>query len=67
MIESDFSFSVRRQGGRISKDRIRHILQEVVSQEAADNLADLPKQAMAEAAAQRLGGKSWLPALLRIA
>ena len=51
--------------GRVSKTVILDVVREAVSPEAADNLAGLKKAAMAEAAAQRLSGKGWLPELLR--
>jgi hypothetical protein len=40
---------------------VRH----AVSDEAADRMADMKKQGMAEAAEQLLAGTGWLPALLR--
>jgi ParB family chromosome partitioning protein len=51
--------------GRVSKDRILEAVREGVSKEAAENLASMKKQAMAEAAEQRLRGKDWLPEVLR--
>jgi ParB family chromosome partitioning protein len=51
--------------GRVSKDRILDAVREGVSKDAADNLATLKKEAMAKAAAERLAGKGWLPAILR--
>jgi ParB family chromosome partitioning protein len=51
--------------GRVSKDRILEAVREGVSASAADNLGKMKKQAMAQAAAQRLEGKNWLPAILR--
>jgi ParB family chromosome partitioning protein len=51
--------------GRVSKERILEAVREGVSKEAAENLSKLKKQAMADAAAKRLDGKGWLPALLR--
>lgn len=51
--------------GRVSKERIVEAVSEGVSVEAAGNLATMKKQAMAEAAAERLAGKGWLPAVLR--
>lgn len=51
--------------GRVSRDRILEAVREGVSKEAADNIAGLKKQAMADAAAQRLRGKRWLPPILR--
>ncbi|MDN3277843.1 ParB/RepB/Spo0J family partition protein [Frankia sp. RB7] len=51
---------------RVSKDRILEAVREGASPEAAENIAGLKKQAMAEAAAQRLKGKGWLPSVLRM-
>ena len=51
--------------GRVSKERILEAVREAVTPEAGDNLSKLKKQAMAEAATQRLAGKCWLPSLLR--
>jgi ParB family chromosome partitioning protein len=51
--------------GRVSKERILEAVSEGVSAEAAANIAGMKKQAMAEAAAQRLAGTGWLPQLLR--
>lgn len=51
--------------GRVSKERILEAVREGVSKEAADNLASLKKQAMAEAAEQRLKDRRWLPPVLR--
>jgi ParB family chromosome partitioning protein len=51
--------------GRVSKERIIEAVREGVSVEAASNIAGMKKQAMAEAAAQRLAGTGWLPDLLR--
>jgi ParB family chromosome partitioning protein len=53
--------------GRVSKDRILEALREGESAEAAQVIACLKKQAMADAAAQRLEGKNWLPEPLRLA
>ena len=50
--------------GRVSKERIVQAMQEGASPQAADNIARLKKQAMAEAAEAALAGKGWLPALL---
>ncbi|MHB8267441.1 ParB/RepB/Spo0J family partition protein [Bradyrhizobium sp.] len=52
--------------GRVSKDRILEAVREGVSNEAAENLASLKKQAMAEAAEQRLKDRRWLPPVLRV-
>ena len=38
---------------------------ERASEQAAQNIASMKKQAMAEAAEAALAGKGWLPALLR--
>ncbi|WP_426422550.1 ParB/RepB/Spo0J family partition protein [Bradyrhizobium genosp. A] len=51
--------------GRVSKERIVEAVREGVSVEAAANLMDMKKLAMAEAAERRLGGTGWLPELLR--
>jgi ParB family chromosome partitioning protein len=51
--------------GRVSKERIVQAVREGVSAQAADNIARMKKQAMAEAAEKALAGKGWLPALLR--
>jgi ParB family chromosome partitioning protein len=51
--------------GRVTKDRILEAVREGVSKEAADNLASLKKDALAAAAAERLAGRGWLPAVLR--
>jgi ParB family chromosome partitioning protein len=51
--------------GRVSKERIAQAVREAVSDQAAQNIAGMKKQAMAEAAQAALTGKAWLPALLR--
>ena len=51
--------------GRVSKERIIEAVSEGVSAEAANNIAGMKKQAMAETAEQRLAGTGWLPELLR--
>jgi ParB family transcriptional regulator, chromosome partitioning protein len=51
--------------GRVSKERICEAVREGVSDDAAKNIATLRKAAMADAAAERLAGKNWLPTLLR--
>jgi ParB family transcriptional regulator, chromosome partitioning protein len=51
--------------GRVSKERILEAVREGVSKEAAENLASMKKQAMAEAAEQRLKDRRWLPPVLR--
>jgi ParB family chromosome partitioning protein len=50
--------------GRVSKERIVQAVREAVSDQAAQNIASMKKQAMAEAAEAALGGKGWLPTLL---
>jgi ParB family chromosome partitioning protein len=52
---------------RVSKERIVEAVREGVSDQEARKIADLKKQAMAEAAAAALAGKGWLPAVLRAA
>jgi ParB family chromosome partitioning protein len=52
--------------GRVSKERILEAVREGVSPEAAANIATMKKQAMAEAAEQRLAGTGWLPAAHRL-
>ncbi|MBZ9698675.1 MULTISPECIES: ParB/RepB/Spo0J family partition protein [unclassified Mesorhizobium] len=51
--------------GRITKAHILSAVCEAVSDEAAERLAALKKQPMAEAAEQLLAETSWLPALMR--
>lgn len=51
--------------GRVPKVRILDAVREAVSDEAAGQLEDMKKQAMAVAAEQLLVGTGWLPALLR--
>jgi ParB family chromosome partitioning protein len=51
--------------GKVSKERIVQAVREAVSDQAAQNIASMKKQAMAEAAEAALAGKGWLPALLR--
>ena len=51
--------------GRVTKTRILDAVREAVSTEAADRLADMKKQDMAEAAEQLLVATGWLPALMR--
>lgn len=52
--------TVRTYFGRVSKARILEAVTE-----AANRLAEMKKQAMAEAAEQLLAGTRWLPPLLR--
>ncbi len=51
--------------GRVTKAHILDAMREAVGDEAADRLAGLKKQAMAESAEQLLAGTGWLPPLLR--
>ncbi len=51
--------------GRVTKARIQEAVGEGVSPDAAARIADLKKPEMAEAAAEALKGKGWLPPLLR--
>jgi ParB family transcriptional regulator, chromosome partitioning protein len=51
--------------GRVTKAHILAAVREAVSDEAADRIAGMKKQPMAEAAEQLLAGTGWLPALLR--
>jgi ParB family chromosome partitioning protein len=51
--------------GRVTKERIVQAVREGVSEQAAENVGRMKKQAMAEAAATALSGKGWLPAMLR--
>jgi hypothetical protein len=47
--------------GRVSKERIREAVREGVSDDAAKRIVSMKKGAMADAAAQLLAGKNWLP------
>ncbi|MFZ2159517.1 MAG: ParB N-terminal domain-containing protein [Bradyrhizobium sp.] len=51
--------------GRVTKTHILAAVREGVSEEAAERMADMKKQDMAEAAEQLLVGTGWLPALMR--
>ena len=51
--------------GRVTKAHILDAVREAVSDEAADGMADMKKQDMAEAAEQSLVGTGWLPVLMR--
>jgi ParB family transcriptional regulator, chromosome partitioning protein len=57
--------TVRTYLGRITKARILEAVREAVSDEAADRIAQMKKQDMAEAAEQLLAATGWLPALMR--
>ena len=50
---------------RVSKDLILQAVTEGSGKPAADNIASLKKDAMADRAAKLLTGKNWLPAILR--
>ncbi len=56
--------TARTYFGRVTKPHILAAVREAVSEEAADRMADMKKQDMAEAAEQLLAGTGWLPALL---
>ncbi len=49
----------------MSKERIVQAVREAASEQEAQKVAGLKKQAMAEAAEAALKGKNWLPAVLR--
>jgi ParB family transcriptional regulator, chromosome partitioning protein len=51
--------------GRVTKPRILDAVREAVGIEAADRMAGMKKQDMAEAAEQLLAATGWLPALMR--
>ncbi|TGY88758.1 ParB/RepB/Spo0J family partition protein [Marinicauda algicola] len=51
--------------GRVTKAHILAAVREAVSDEAADRIAAMKKQPMAEAAEQLLAGTGWLPPLMR--
>src|SRR6266478_565225 len=57
--------TVRTYLGRITKARILESVREGVSIDAADQMAHMKKQGMAEAAEQLLAATGWLPALMR--
>jgi ParB family chromosome partitioning protein len=57
--------TARTYFGRVTKPHILAAVREAVSDEAADRIADMKKQAMAEAAEQLLVATGWLPALMR--
>jgi len=57
--------TVRSYFGRVTKAHILAAVREAVSDEAAERLAGLKKQPMAEAAETLLAGTGWLPHLLR--
>jgi ParB family chromosome partitioning protein len=57
--------TVRTYLGRVTKAHILDAVREAVSGDAADRLASMKKQPMAEAAEQLLVGTRWLPPLMR--
>ena len=57
--------TARSYFGRVTKPRILDAVREAVSIEAAERMADMKKQDMAEAAEQLVVATGWLPALLR--
>ena len=57
--------TARTYFGRVTKTHILDAVREAVSIEAAERMADMKKQDMAEAAEQLLAGTGWLPALMR--
>ncbi|MPZ37156.1 MAG: chromosome partitioning protein ParB [Rhizobiales bacterium] len=57
--------TVRTYLGRVTKAHILAAVWEAVSEEAADRIASMKKQPMAEAAEQLLAVTGWLPPLLR--
>jgi ParB family chromosome partitioning protein len=57
--------TVRTYLVRITKARILEAVREGVSDEAADQMVNMKKQAMAEAAEQVLAATGWLPVLMR--
>ena len=57
--------TARTYFGRVTKSHILDAVREAVSIEAADRMADMKKQDMAEAAEQLVVATGWLPALMR--
>ena len=57
--------TARTYFGRVTKPHILAAVREAVSIEAADRMANMKKQDMAEAAEQLLAATGWLPALMR--
>ena len=57
--------TMRTYLGRVTKAHILAAVREAVSDEAADRIASMKKQPMAEAAEQLLAGTGWLPVLMR--
>jgi hypothetical protein len=54
-----------RYFGRVSKERTAQAVREAIPAQAADDIARMKKQAMAEAAVAALAGKGWVMAILR--
>ncbi len=57
--------TVRSYLGRVTKAHILAAVRDAVGDEAAERIAGMKKQAMAEAAEQLLAETDWLPPLLR--
>lgn len=57
--------TARTYFGRVTKPHILAAVREAISIEAAERMADMKKQDMAEAAEQLVVGTGWLPALMR--
>jgi ParB family chromosome partitioning protein len=57
--------TVRTYLGRVTKAHILAAVREAARDEAADRIASMKKQPMAEAAEQLLAGTGWLPPILR--
>jgi len=57
--------TARTYFGRVTKSHILDAVRQAVSIGAAERMADMKKQDMAEAAEQLLVGTGWLPALMR--
>lgn len=53
--------------GRVTKSHILGSVREAIGDDAAERMADMKKQDMAEAAEQLLAATGWLPSLLRTA
>jgi ParB family chromosome partitioning protein len=62
---ADWTPTTRTYFGRVTKAHIFAAVREAVSDEAADRIAGMKKQPMAEAAEQLVAGTGWLPAILR--
>jgi len=57
--------TARTYFGRVTKTHILDAVREAVGLEAAERMADMKKQDMAEAAEQLVAATGWLPALMR--